>query len=163
MEFDEIFDEFVSHSKNLKVIYIATADEKGKPNSAPKMLVDIDKPNKVFYLDYQFTQSYSNIKKNNHVSVSFMDDRAFKGFRLTGTAEVIESGPEYELAQKRWEKRLISYEAERLIERSKGHYSERNAESNLPKNFVIIKLNAEEASVVKPDRVLRALHPRKKG
>jgi hypothetical protein len=86
-----------------------------------------------------------------------MDDRAFKGFRLTGRCHVIQTGEEFENAKKRWERRLITYEAERLIERSKGFYSERIAESALPKNFVIIKLVGEEAAVVKPDRVLRAL------
>ena len=159
MNFEEIFEEFMVHSKDLKVLHVASCGEKGKPNSAPKMLVDIEKPNKVFYLDYKFTQTYSNILKNNQISISFMDDRAFKGFRLTGPCQIVESGSEYEFAKKRWEKRVISYEAERLIARSKGFYSERHAEGALPKDFVIVKLVAGEAAVVKPDRVLRALWP----
>ncbi|HXV28049.1 MAG TPA: pyridoxamine 5'-phosphate oxidase family protein [bacterium] len=157
MNFSEIFDEFIAHSKDLKVLHVASCDSRGKPNSAPKMLVDILHPNQVLYLDYKFTQTYANITKNNLISISFMDDRAFKGFRLTGRCEIVESGKEFDNARQRWERRLTAYEAERLIERSKGLFSERHAESALPKDFVIIKLVATEAAVVRPDRVLRAL------
>ncbi len=157
MNFNDIFDEFIAHSKDLKVIHVASCDQNGRPNSAPKMLVDIVRPNKVLYLDYKFTHTYANVVKNHVISISIMDDRAFKGFRLTGPCDIIESGEEYENARHCWEKRLTSYDAERLIERSKGFFSERHAESTLPKDFVIIKLIADEAAVVRPDRVLRAL------
>ncbi len=121
------------------------------------MLVDVVEPNKVIYLDYRFTQTFKNAMRGHQVSISYMDDRAFKGYRFTGVCNLLETGEEYQLAKKRWDKRVISYEAERLIERSKGFYSERQAENALPQDFVLMQLVAQEAAIVKPDRVLRAI------
>ena len=158
--FKKAFDAFLKHKKKLKVISIASCDEKGRPNSAPKMLVDVVEPNVVYFLDYKFTQTYSNMQVNPRLSISFMDDDAFTGYRLTGSSELLESGKEYEAAGKSWGKRLISYEADRIIKRVTGCYSTKEAENTLPKNFVMVKLTAAEASIVKSDRVLRAQHVR---
>jgi len=158
VEFEEIFQEFLDHRKQLKVIFVASCDEKGEPNSAPKMLVDTVKPDQVYYLDHKFTQTYTNITKNRRASLSFMDEPIFTGYRLTGTCQILDSGKDYEMAKEIWRKRLISYEAARMIDRIRGGFSAREAENVLPEDFVIVKLTAKEAAVVKPDRVLRALH-----
>jgi len=156
MNFKEIFQEFSSHQKHLKVIFVASCDSEGRPNCAPKMLIHITEPNKVFYLDYKFTNTYANIVKNAQLSVSFMDDKSFTGYRLNGTCESIESGNDLELAKETWRKKLISYQADRMIERIKGGYSTREGEDLLPDNFVVVKFTATEAAVVKPGRILRA-------
>ena len=158
IDFKKIFAEFLENKKQLKVISVASCDSSCHPNSAPKMLIDIAEPNRVYFLDYRFTKTYSNIQKNSIVSVSFMDDDSFTGYRLTGSCEILSSGKEYEVAKKSWEKKLISYEADRIVKRVTGRYSTREAENVLPKDFVVVKILAEEASTVKPDRVLRAVH-----
>ncbi len=155
--FDAIFESFSSHSLQLKVLHVATCDPQGKPNSAPKMLVDVVLPNRVYFLDYVYTQTYANIVANGQASVSFMDDAAFRGFRLTGNCQVLETGKELEQARQRWAKRLIRYEATRIIDRARGLFSEKEAENALPHDFIIIRLDAQEGSIVKPDRVLRAI------
>ena len=156
MDFKEIFGCFVEKNPNLKVLSVASCDPGGKPNSASKMLVDVAVPNKIYFLDYKFTQSYSNIHVNPQLSISFMDDASFTGYRLTGTCEILDSGPEYDAVKTSWEKRLISYEADRIIRRIQGYYSTKESENALPRDFVIVKFTAKEASVVKPDRVFRA-------
>src|SRR3989338_6134038 len=154
--FKNIFDRFLEHKKNLKIISVASADSKCRPNSAHKMLVDVIAPNEILFLDYKFTQTFSNINHNPQLSISFMDDAAFTGYRLTGNGVVLDKGAEYEQAKASWSERLVSCEADRIIKRLTGHYSTREAENNLPKNFVIVKFIAEEASMIKPDRVFRA-------
>ena len=158
MDFKTTFQTFYTHQKDLKVISVASCDEKCKPNSASKMLISVVSPNHVYFLDYRFTQSYANIQKNNQLSISFMDDDDFTGYRLTGVAEVIKSGKEFESVKASWEKRLIHYEADRILKRITGKFSTREAENSMPKDFVIVKLTAKEASVIKPDRVFRAHH-----
>lgn len=158
MDFEETFENFMKHKKELKVISVASCDTSGKPNSAAKMLVDITKPNKVFFLDYRFTQTFKNITANPKLSVSFLDDDSFTGYRLTGTAEILYSDVDFEMAKKSWEKRLIGYEADRIVKRLKGQYSTKEAEMSLPKDFVIVEFLADEAAVIKPDRVLRMTH-----
>ncbi len=156
MDFKTIFDAFIESKDRLKVISVASCDKQGRPNSAPKMLVDVEPPNQLYFLDFKHTRSYANIQENPELSVSFMDDAAFTGYRLNGPAKILASGPEFEEVKERWEKRLISYEADRIIQRVRGLYSTKESENSLPKNFVIVKISAAEGSVVKPDRVFRA-------
>lgn len=156
MDFREIFQHFTEEKQNLKVVSVASCDLQGKPNSAPKMLIDIAEPNLVFFLDYKFTQTYTNLQINPQLSLSFMNDAAFTGYRMTGVGQILESGPEFEAVKKCWDKRVIAYETDRIIQRIRGGFSTKASESSLPKNFVIVKFTSKEASVVKPDRVFRA-------
>jgi len=157
MKFKEIFDEFVQQRNRLKVVFVGSCDPEGKPNTAPKMLIDVIEPNVVFVLDYRSTNTHANVSKNPRISLAFMDEQTFTGFRLTGTCEIVDSGKDFELAKEVWHKRLISYETDRMLERIRGGFSARHAENVLPENFVVIKLSAKEAARVEPDRILRAL------
>lgn len=156
MKFKEIFDIFLDRKNFLKVIHVASCSRSWKPNSAAKMIVDILPPNIVLFLDHKFTQTYSNLRQIPQLSLSFMDDVEFRGYRLTGICTVIDSGEDFENARKRWGKRLLSYEADRISQRVKGLPSSREAENSLPEDFVIVKFTALEAAVIKPDRSLRA-------
>ena len=148
--------EFNARKERLKTVSVGSCDQDRQPNCAPKMLVDVVLPNQVFILDYRFTRTYANITQNPQLSMSFMDDGAFTGYRFNGTCRLIESGDEYERVKEMWRKRLTSYQATRIVERIKGYYSARDAENILPDDFVIIKFEAVQGSVVKPDRILRA-------
>lgn len=152
--FGRVFRGFKKH-QNHKVVFVGTADPKAKPNSAPKLLVDVVAPNIVYFLDYRFTVTHRNLSSNPHASVSIMDDREFVGFRLNGRCRPLKSGAEYERVRRAWDKRLNHYLAGRMIERLRGVSRAGKAEFDLPKEFVIMKLDAREASLVKPDRVLR--------
>ena len=122
------------------------------------MLVDVVTPNRIYYLDYNHTQTFTNLAHNPQISLSFMDDAAFTGYRLTGTGEALIEGEELNAAKKSWDRRLIAYEADRILARLTGRYSTKESENTLPKDFVIVKLTAKEAAVIKPDRVFRASH-----
>ena len=157
-DFKSIFEEFILSKKQLKVVNVASCSKNCIPNSASKMLVDVIEPNRLYFLDYRFTQTFSNIHENPVVSVSFLDDDNFTGYRMTGSCQMLTAGEEFEAAQKSWEKKLISYEADRILKRMTGRYSARDAENHLPKDFIVMKVLAKEASTIKPDRVLRAFN-----
>ncbi len=156
--FKELFANFLDQQKQLKIIQVASCDLQKKPNSAAKMLVSVEEPNQVYFLDFPHNQTYENIKVNPQLSISFMDDAAFTGYRLTGTAEILEKGSEFEVAKRRWSKRLIAYEADRIVKRITGQYSTTESESKLPEDFIIVKFVASEGAVIKPGRVFRAKH-----
>lgn len=158
MKFEDVFQEFWEEHRRLKVVFVASSDEKGVPNCAPKMLVNVIKPNKIYFLDYRFTHTFANISKNGLASVSFMDDRAFKGYRLNGRCRQMLEGPQLDAVKEEWTKRLVSYETDRILERMKGGISAREAENFLPSDFTVIEMTADEACLIQPDRVLRALH-----
>ena len=156
MEFQDIFNRFLEQGTSFKVLNVASADKGGLPNSAAKMLVDIKEPNRIYLLEYKFTKTYLNLISNPHLSLSFLDDTNFTGYRLTGSCEILAFGEDYEEAKAAWQKRAIAYEADRIVKRVTGEFSTRDAENNLPNDFVIVKFTANEGAVVKPDRVFRA-------
>ncbi|MCM8776406.1 MAG: pyridoxamine 5'-phosphate oxidase family protein [Candidatus Omnitrophica bacterium] len=156
MKFKEIFDCFLERKDSLKVVYVASCDRNWKPNSAAKMLVEMIPPNEILFLDYKFTRTYANLREIPKLSLSFMDDVEFRGYRLTGVCTVMDSGEEFKYAQKIWERKLITYEADRIIQRVKGFHSTREGENSLPEDFVIVRFTATEAAVIKPDRIFKA-------
>lgn len=152
--FRSIFQEFIDEKDRLKVVFVGSCSA-GKPSAAPKMLVEIKKPNRVYYLDYKYTNTYANIRKNKRASIAFMNERKFRGFRLSGICRPLTRGSEWRAVRDKWEKRLNAYHAGRIVERLRGEETPRTAESALPSDFVIVRFSAKEASVVEPDRVLR--------
>jgi len=155
MIFLEIFNEFLRRQAALKVVYIASCRE-NVPNCAPKMLASVEAPNQLYFLDYRFTVTFQNISANPKASVSIMDDTHFVGYRLTGDCRYLDAGSEFESIKKIWQKRVASYLADRMIKRLRGEYSAKIAEESLPEDYLIARFEAREASVVKPDRILRA-------
>jgi len=156
MKFSKLFTNFWQHRDHAKVIFVGSCGSNRKPNVAPKMLVDIVKPNKVFYIDYAFTQSYTNLLQNKHMSLAIMDDRAFRGLRFNGQAKILKKGREFKAVQKKWDQKICHYEAMRMVDRIRGQRSARRAENSLPEDFVIVKFTVREASEVHPDRIIRA-------
>ena len=161
MEFGDIFHQFLELRNHAKVIFVGSSDENGQPNCAPKMLIDIAKPNKVFYIDFKSSQTSLNIQQNWQSSIAIMEDKTFTGYRLNGFSQIVDSGHEFLFVKEKWTQKVIAYEAERMIERIKGIFSPRPPEITLPEDFIIIKFVAEDASIVKPDRIFRAIRKTK--
>lgn len=156
IEFPQIFRHFLDMKDSLKVITVASCDAEGNPNSAPKLLVDVISPNRIHYLDYPYNRSYCNLLQNQRLSLSYMDERAFKGYRLSGICRPLTDPEQLAQARRAWEKRSDRYMVDRIVERIKGHASAREAEDSLPQDYVIMEFLAKEAAVVKPDRALMA-------
>src|SRR5947207_2152901 len=92
--------------KHRHFLSIATADKKCEPHAAPKILFKIEKDS--FYLaDHAIAKTIENIKINPRASLSFMDIENLEGYRLSGSAELIESGPLFDTMVKGLEKKLI--------------------------------------------------------
>lgn len=164
MGFREIFRQFLEHRQRLKAVFVASSDAAARPNCTPKLLVDIIKPNKVFYIDIKSSQSYRNVQQNWQTSLSFMDEKTFTGFKLIGRAQVLDAGgPEFISVKEEWYKRATAYEAERMVERIKGVFSGYVREITIPEDFVIMKFFAESASIAKPGRILAAMHRDRRG
>ena len=78
--------------------WLATVDESGMPNVSPKeMFVGYGKE-KVLIANIASPESIQNVKINPNVCVSFVHVFKQKGFKLKGTARIIETGDsEFEL------------------------------------------------------------------
>ncbi len=82
---------------------LATIDQDGYPNAAPKFFKIIDS-NHISFPDIFSKRLRENIQKNPNVSVIFFDARILKGYRIRGKAELEEEGPMFEAVTQRLKK-----------------------------------------------------------
>jgi diguanylate cyclase (GGDEF)-like protein len=144
LKFKEQFKAFIGRRGWLKVIYVATCNNSGQPNCAPRLVVDIAEPNKIFYIDFKLSQSHANICLNKKASIAFMDEKSLISFKISGFCETIDSGKEFETVKATWTKIVNSYHAERIIERITGGISGRVGEIFLSEDYVFVKFSAKE-------------------
>lgn len=76
--------------------YVATTDEKGRPNVSPKGMVKILNDESLVFADLFSLKTRQNLKENSQVAIAIIDPKAFTGFQFKGRAEVIEEGPLYD-------------------------------------------------------------------
>lgn len=144
MNFKERFKVFIGQRGWLKVIYVATYNNDGEPNCAPRLLIDIAEPDKIFYIDFRSSQSYANICLTQKASIAFMDEKRLISFKINGFCESLDSGKEFETVKARWTKLVNAYHAERIIERVTGIISGKVGEILLGKDYVFVKFSARE-------------------
>ena len=128
---------------------VATADKTGKPNAAPKFLLKFERPY-LYLIDYSFATTTGNLKVNPRASLSFMDLDNLEGYRLYGSVELIESGPEFKRIAQEVEKKALQLSATRVIEGSRTGKKYEHFELEMPDKFVVIKVKIEESTKIGP-------------
>lgn len=157
MNFREIFQQFYDYRHQLKVIFVASTDPVGQPNCAPKLLIEIVRPNKVYFVDLKGSLTLRSVRENPQSSIAFMDENRFLGFRFSGRVEPLALSVESERVRRKWFSRLVTYEAQWMLERIKGLGISPSPELVLPDDVVIMRFTAQEASQVQPGRIIRAI------
>jgi len=129
--------------KEREFVNIATCSLNNVPFAAPKFILKIDS-GYIYLIDYSKGKSYENLKINPRVSLSFMDTETITGYRISGSAEVIEGGPEYDRTRHELSQKKISLSSKRVIE---GLYKGRphsRFEIDIPEQFAIFKVKVAE-------------------
>jgi len=80
--------------KESVLCWLATVDSDGIPNVSPKEMFVSDGDNHILIANIASPSSIENIKANEKVCVSFINIFKQKGFKLKGTARVIDSSEE---------------------------------------------------------------------
>jgi hypothetical protein len=101
--------------KGREFVSFASADLKGQPNNAPKMLLKFEKPY-IYLIEYSFGRTHDNLKSNPQACLSFMDLDNIEGYRIYGTVELIEKGPDFKKLAKELEKRQVQLSTTRVID-----------------------------------------------
>ncbi len=129
--------------KDRHFLSIATVDNKGKPHSAPKFLFKIEDP--YFYLvDYTIAKTVGNLRFNPWASMSFMDLKNLEGYRLSGSVELIITGQVFQMLLEQFNKKLIHFSADRLIEGLQTGKRSEHFELEIPEKVIFIKVKIEE-------------------
>ncbi len=138
-----ILEKVSSLLKHRHFLSIATADKNCEPHSVPKILFKIE--NGVFYLaDHAIAKTVENLRVNPRACMSFMDLENLEGYRLSGAAELVESGPAFEKMMKEFDKKLIQISADRVIEGMKTGKRSQHFELEITSKVIFIKIKIEE-------------------
>jgi len=130
-------------------VSVATANAKCRPHAAPKFFLKA-KGEYVYLVDYTIGRAVENLRVNPRASLSFMDLQELRGYRLDGSVEILEDGPEYQLAAQEFHKKTVSLSASRVIEASKTGKKFSGYELEIPGRFVVLKVHVDEVASFGP-------------
>jgi predicted pyridoxine 5'-phosphate oxidase superfamily flavin-nucleotide-binding protein len=133
--------------KKRTFLNVATSTLDGKPNNVSKLLLKAEN-NHVYLVDYSIGKTYSNLKENPRVSLSFFDLDKLVGYQINGPVEMIEKGAEYDRIKAELTEKEISLATERIIKGVSTGQSHENFEFAPPRHFVIFKIKMEEIAEV---------------
>ena len=76
--------------------FVATVCPDGTPNLSPKGTVFVLDDEHLIFADIRSPGTVSNLRTNPNVEVNVVDHFVRKGYRFKGTAQVLDSGPEFD-------------------------------------------------------------------
>ncbi|OGX46608.1 MAG: hypothetical protein A3G38_00635 [Omnitrophica WOR_2 bacterium RIFCSPLOWO2_12_FULL_51_8] len=76
--------------------YVATADEKGRPNVVPKGEMAILDTQTIVFADLYSHQTKRNLTKNPHIAITVVNPAAYRGYQFKGKAKIIERGEAFD-------------------------------------------------------------------
>lgn len=133
--------------KKRTFLNVATATPDGKPNNVSKLILKVEE-HFVYLVDYAIGKTYTNVKVNPRVSLSFFDLENLVGFQINGPVELIEKGPVYDLFKAELTEKEISLATERIIKGVSSGQGHEKFELAPPRHFVIFKIKIEEIAEV---------------
>jgi len=144
-----IIEDALKLLKTRVFIQAATADKEGRPNCAPKLLLKID--GRIIYLiDYSIGKTFDNLKVNPQVSLSFIDSDSLFGYRLNGTAQIIEEGSIYDGCLKELQEKEIKLTTERIVKGVREGKKYKDFESEMAERFLVYQVKIEDVSEISP-------------
>jgi len=147
-------------NKNIKMllesrefISVASCDLDGRPNAAPKFLLKVES-SYIYLVDYIIGRTFRNIKINPRVSISFFDINTLVGYQINGQVEIIDSGTEYQAILQDLQRKEVDLSATRIIDGVIKGQPHKAYEMAASKQFVILKVKAEEIVQMQPGGTL---------
>ncbi len=140
---NEIENEVVSFFKNQGFVIVSSLDTNGKIHNSCKGIVDIQPDGRVYILDLYHGRTYQNLKANNEISITAVDEHNYKGYSLSGKADVVMLDDLDEKIFKIWEKNISKRVSQRVLtniklDKKSLHHPE--AEFPQPKYLILLKI-----------------------
>jgi len=83
--------------KNIRLCYVATASLGGVPNVSPKASLTVLDDDHLAFANIASPRTMKNLAQNPQLEINTVDQISRRGFRFRGTAEIMESGPTFDL------------------------------------------------------------------
>lgn len=124
-------------------VVVSSIDKNGFPHSSCKDIVKIDPAGEIYLVDVYQGVTSENIERDQHISISAVDEHKFVGYCLKGQASKM---PDDFISQeiiKTWEDKITSRLAKRLLrnlvqDQGQGHHPE--ASLPHPKHLIVLKV-----------------------
>lgn len=94
-------------------VHVATVDN-CKPYVAPKFLINVEK-DFLHLADFVLGNTWENLRRNPHLSLSVLDYETLEGFQLNGIARLLEGGKEYDRLLAELDRREVSLSVDRVV------------------------------------------------
>ena len=117
-------DELVHFLHRQGHTVISTIDEDGSIHNSCKGIVEIDKEGNIYLLDLYKQRTYENLKNNNHITLTVVDEHKFEGYCLKGKATIVDEKKVPSKTIEAWEKKITGRISQRILKNvhgQKGH------------------------------------------
>jgi general stress protein 26 len=135
-------------------IIVSSLDERSAIHTSAKGILEVDPKGKIFVLDLYKGQTYENIGRNPHVTLTSVDEPGFRGFSIKGRAKIIKEDalPKNKLAI--WHEKLAKRIARRVIRHVKEELPGREGipEAGFPFPKYIIEVTVDAIVDLAPQR-----------
>ena len=122
-------------------VSVSTSDLKGNPNGACKLLVKIE-DDYLYLFDYPAWKTWENLKQNPKASISLLDEKRLKCYKINGTVEILEKGPIHDDMKEDIETKRTNITAKHIIESVRGDKESKLFEDRMSEKFILYKLKA---------------------
>lgn len=143
VEKENLLNSFLPFMSKGKFVNVSTCNMERMPNVAPKLVAKIEK-NILYLIDYVMGKTYSNLKVNPRVSLSFFDERTLTGYQLNGSVTVIENGEEFDKLAEEFQKIKTDFNVERILYNVRSGIRSRPLDFSMPENFAVLKIKIIE-------------------
>jgi uncharacterized pyridoxamine 5'-phosphate oxidase family protein len=138
---DDIIKFF--HSESFTIV--STVDEDGTPHNSCKGIVDIEASGKIYLLDLYKQRTYENLKRNNLIALTAVNEHRFTGYCLKGKGRIVKDTDIEDHIMKAWEKKITSRITSRVLKNIKGEKGHpKHPEMLLPTPEYLIEMEVDK-------------------
>ncbi len=147
----KLTQEIIRFFKNQSFVIVSTIDKNGAIHNAAKGLITLSPNGKVYLMDVYSKVTHNNLKGNNTISITAIDEHKFNGYCLKGKAKILEYAKFSPQVLKVWEDKVASRITRRLLENIRGEKGHaKHPEALLPRPEYIIVMGVEEVVDLTP-------------
>lgn len=140
-----ISNEIIFFLEKQGFVIVSTLDAEGGIHCAAKGIVGIDGKGIISLLDLYKGNTFCNLTKNNAISITAVDEHAFIGYTLKGTAAIVDKSKIKNELLKKWEEKVINRISKRLIKHIKEEKkSLHHPEVRFPSPCYLIEMQVEQ-------------------
>jgi nitroimidazol reductase NimA-like FMN-containing flavoprotein (pyridoxamine 5'-phosphate oxidase superfamily) len=140
--------------KDMDFVAMATCDNDGRPNVAPKFFLKAEDGH-IYIVDYVIGRTFQNLKVNPRASISIIDEKNLTGYQVNGRVELLTEGSEYSKAASDFLEKEISLSSRRIVEGVKKGERHNIFEVAFPTKIIIFKVSIDEAVEIGPGGELK--------